>query len=69
MILLRRTLNDEYENFITAHYIPTKPRAKDRVPCEAIAIMEKWENTKNPYLIKETKQVPMHKKPKKPRER
>ena len=43
------TLNDEYENFIDAHmeaaaaaeYIPTKLRAKHRVPSETLAVRKK----------------------------
>ena len=41
------TLNDEYENFVNAHFeaaancIPTKRRTKYRVPWETLAIREK----------------------------
>ena len=52
----RYTLNDEYENFISAHIeaaakcIPTKPRAKCRVPLELIVVRKNlmiWK--KHPY--------------------
>ena len=42
------TPNDEYENFVNVHReaaakcIPTKPRAKYRVPWETLAVREKW---------------------------
>ena len=48
----RHTLNDEYEDFVTAHRkaaaecIPTKPRAKCSVPWEAIAITRKQDKMK-----------------------
>ena len=41
------TLNDEYENFITAHIevaaecIPTKPREKSRVQWESLSVRKK----------------------------
>ena len=41
------TPNDEYENFVNAHFaaaakcIPTKPRTKYRVPWETIAVRER----------------------------
>ena len=47
-----RTPNDEYENFINAHLkaaancIPTKPRAKYRVPWEMLAVKEKRADVK-----------------------
>ena len=42
-----RTPNDEYENFVNIHLeaaancIPTKPRTKDRVPWETLAVRKK----------------------------
>ena len=41
------TPNDEYENFVNAHLeaaakcIPTKPRTKNRVPWEMLAVKER----------------------------
>ena len=41
------TPNEEYENFVNAHtesaaeFIPTKPRAKHRVPWETLAVRSK----------------------------
>ena len=46
------TPNDEYENFVNAHlevaakYIPTKLRAKSRVPWETLAVREKRADVK-----------------------
>ena len=48
----RHTLSDKQENFVTIHleaaaeYIPTKPKAKCRVPLESRAIIEKQDNLK-----------------------
>ena len=54
----RHTRDDEYENFVTAHIeavsesIPTKPKAKYRVPWESIAKKNKikQDNVKKVYL-------------------
>ena len=35
------TLNDKYENFLNTQYMPTKQRAKSRVPWEALAVRKK----------------------------
>ena len=46
------TPNDEYENFVNAHFeaaakcIPKKPRTKYRVPWEMLAVREKREHVK-----------------------
>ena len=61
------TPNSEYENFINTHMeaaaecIPTKPRAKHRVPWETLVIRKNKITWKlHPYVIKETHFVPMH---------
>ena len=49
------TPNYEYGNFVNAHleaaaeYIPTKPRAKPRVPWETLAVREKACRRKNRF--------------------
>ena len=58
----RHALNDKYENFVityietVAECIPTKPRAKWRVPWESIAVWEKLDYIKKRHLdlLKET---------------
>ena len=53
----KHTLNDEYENFVTAHIqaagkcIQIKPKAKCRVLSKVIAIREKQDNVKKPPLL------------------
>ena len=48
----KRTPNDEYENFVSAHLeaaakcIPTQPRSKSRVPWETLAVREKCAHVK-----------------------
>ena len=48
----KRTPNDEYEDFVNAHFeaavkcIPTKPMTKSRVPWEKLAVREKRANVK-----------------------
>ena len=50
------TPNDEYENFVKAHVevatecIPTKLRAKHRVPWETLAVKKKHDNVKTASL-------------------
>ena len=50
------TPNDEYENFVNAHieataeYIPTKQRAKPRVPWETLAVRKKRVDIKTASL-------------------
>ena len=53
----RHTLNDKYENFVTAHMeaaadcIPTKPRSKCRVLWESWVVRKKkWDNFKKSIL-------------------
>ena len=71
----KNTLNDKYKNFVITNIeaavkcIPTKARAKCRVPWESVAIWDKWDiMKKHPYLIKEIQQTSMFSNLKKPRE-
>ena len=54
---IRKTLNDEFENFVTTHIeaaaecIPTKPTAKCWVLWEAVIITEKWDNIRIVSLL------------------
>ena len=66
-IFERHTSNDEYEILNAAHikaaagYIPNNSKAKCRVPCESIVVMEKRDDMKkHPYSIKEMQQIPMY---------
>ena len=62
----KSTPNDEYENFVNAHfeaaakYIPTKIKTKYRVPCETLAVREKRALVKQPpKTIEKTQQTQM----------
>ena len=50
------TLNEKYENFLNAHLeaaaecIPTKQRAKTRVPWKTLAVRKKWADVKTASL-------------------
>ena len=62
----KSTPNDEYENFVNAHfeaaakYIPTKLKTKYRVPWETLAVREKRANSEN-SLQKLSKKPNKHK--------
>ena len=66
------TSNEEYENFVNAHIetsaecIPTKTRAKHRVPQETLAVRKKRDNVRTASLFNEKKptnsNVQKHKK-------
>ena len=53
--------NDEYENVVPVHMeaaaecIPTKAKAKCRVPWESLVVWEKRDNLKKASLLKKTK--------------
>ena len=53
----RHTVNDEYENFVTTHIeaaaecLPTKLRAKCRVPWESLVVRKKQDNIKKVSLL------------------
>ena len=60
------TLNDEYENFINVHMevaaecIPTKLKAKNRVPWETLAVKKKRDDVKTGSLCRKgTQLMPM----------
>ncbi len=60
------TLDDEYENFVNAHTeaataecIPSKLRAKYRVPWKTLTVRKNETRKQHPYVIKGTQLVPI----------